>query len=282
MARVLNTYSHYTQPYGLKGEKAVTHLRNTLGSLNYDSLKLGVEQSFLGKWYVSLSILVVLLHVLAFFAYQKIDHTPPPKAEKREILVEIYRPEPQPPEPIIEPPKPIEPPPPPKIVKPAHAVPKPAPLLKTEAADENIQPDDIVVAENTEAPTSTAPVVSSAEPAPEKASDVGETAPVAAPAPPPEEPVTEASANAAYLNNRPEYPRAAEKMGWSGTVILRVRVLASGAAERVQVKKTSGKKVLDEAAINAVKNGTFVPSKRGSTPIDGWATVPIEFKDPEQ
>jgi protein TonB len=286
MARVLNTYSNFTHPDALKGDKTVAHLRSTLwslndGSLNYDSLKLGVEQSFLGKWYVSLSILVVLLHVLAFFAYQNIDHTTPPKAEKREILVEIYRPEPPPPEPVIEPPKPIEPPPPPKVVKPAPAVPKPAPVLKTEAADENIQPDDIVVAENTEAPKSTGPVVSSAEPAPEKASGVGETAPVAAP--PPEEPITEASANAAYLNNpKPEYPRAAEKMGWSGTVILRVRVLASGAAESVQVKKSSGKKVLDEAATNAVKNWTFVPSKRGSTPIDGWATVPIEFKNPEQ
>jgi protein TonB len=231
---------------------------------------------------VSLSILVILLHVLAFFAYQNIDHTPQPIAKKREILVEIYRPEPPPPEPVIEPPKPVEPPPPPKVVKPTPAVSKPAPVLKTEAADENIQPDDIVVAENTEAPKSTAPVVSSAEAAPANATGVGETAPVAAP-PVMEEPVTEASANAAYLNNpKPEYPRAAEKMGWSGTVILRVRVLANGSAESVQVKKSSGKKVLDEAATNAVKNWTFVPSKRGSTPIDGWATVPIEFKNPEQ
>lgn len=278
MATVLNTYSNYAQAG--QGDATVTQFRNTLGNLNLHHLKTGVEQSLLGKWYVSLSVLVILLHVLAFFAYRNIDHTPPVKAEKREILVEIYRPEPPPPEPVIEPPKPIEPPPPPKVAKPTPAVPKPAPVLKTEAADENIQPDDIVVAENTEAPKSTAPVVSSAEPAPENASGVGETAPVAAPVV--EEPVTEATASANYLDKpKPDYPPAALKQGWGGTVILRVRVLASGAAESVQVKKSSGKKILDEAAATAVKKWTFVPSKRGSTPIDGWATIPVIF-NPEQ
>jgi periplasmic protein TonB len=278
MATVLNSYSNYAQT--AHGDASIAHLRKTLGALDDSIHKSGIEQSYLGKWYVSLSILVILLHVLAFVAYQRIDRTPAPKAEKREILVEIYRPEPPPPEPIIEPPKPIEPPPPPEVVKPAPSVPKPAPVLKTEAAVENIQSDDIVVAENTEAPKSTSPVVSSAAQAPEKAEGVGETAPAAAP--PVEEPVTEATANAAYLNNpKPNYPSVALKQGWGGTVLLKVRVLASGAAESVQVKKSSGKKVLDEAALSAVKSWTFVPSKRGSTAIDGWATVPVIF-NPEQ
>jgi periplasmic protein TonB len=66
-------------------------------------------------------------------------------------------------------------------------------------------------------------------------------------------------------------------MGWGGTVILRVRVSADGSAQSVSVKKSSGHKVLDDSAVAAVKKWTFVPSKRGSTPIDGWATVPIIF-----
>ena len=37
-------------------------------------------------------------------------------------------------------------------------------------------------------------------------------------------------------------------------------------------------KLLDEEAKATVRTWRFSPSKRGSTPIDGWATVPIEFK----
>jgi protein TonB len=80
----------------------------------------------------------------------------------------------------------------------------------------------MTVLENTNAPRSTGPVVAATEPLP--------PAPVLAPpAPPPklEEPVTEASANAAYLKNPPpEYPLFAQRQGWQGTVLLRVHVLA--------------------------------------------------------
>jgi len=44
------------------------------------------------------------------------------------------------------------------------------------------------------------------------------------------------------------------------------------------VQKSSGSQPLDDAALLTVKKWLFTPSKRGDTPIDGWATVPIEFK----
>src|SRR5687768_7358846 len=112
MATVLNTYSNYSS---LPQHGKVAHLRHSFGQINDEALKTAVGDFFLGKWAVPLSILVILLHVLAYLAYQQIEPTAPVKIEQREILVEIYRPEPPPPEPIIEPPKPIEPPPPPKV-----------------------------------------------------------------------------------------------------------------------------------------------------------------------
>ncbi len=209
---------------------------------------------------------IIGLHAVVIFAYVSRDQTPAAPIQKHEVAIEFIKPEVEPPPPPpIEPPKP---PPPPKVQKAP-----PPPALRTPVASQAIAPDDIVVQENTQAPVSPGPVVAAEVPTPP-----------APPAPPPivEEPVTEASANAGYLNNpKPEYPAAAIRQGWGGTVILRVRVLANGSVESVTVKKSSGRKVLDDAAASAVQKWTFVPSKRGSTPIDGWATVPLVF-NPEQ
>jgi protein TonB len=82
-----------------------------------------------------------------------------------------------------------------------------------------------------------------------------------------------------YKNNPPpDYPAQAVRQGWQGTVLLRVRVLQSGTVESVEVVRSSGKKLLDDAAIQTVQRWVFAPSTRGTTPVDGFATVPIEFK----
>ncbi|MDH2917935.1 MAG: energy transducer TonB, partial [Sideroxydans sp.] len=55
---------------------------------------------------------------------------------------------------------------------------------------------------------------------------------------------------AAYLNNpKPVYPLAARRMGWQGKVIVRVEVLASGAAGAVSLYQSSGREALDNAAL---------------------------------
>lgn len=90
--------------------------------------------------------------------------------------------------------------------------------------------------------------------------------------------VTAARADAGYLNNPvPEYPAVALRQGWAGTVQLRVLVKPDGTPDQVALEKTSGKKVLDEAALAAVKGWRFVPAKRGDTPIEGWVSFPVEF-----
>jgi len=103
-------------------------------------------------------------------------------------------------------------------------------------------------------------------------------APAAPPQPKPEA-ITAPFGRAGYLNNPPPaYPAAASRQGWQGTVVLRVRVLSNGKVDLVEVQKSSGHKVLDEEAMATVRSWVFTPAKRGEFAIDGWASVPIEFK----
>ena len=91
--------------------------------------------------------------------------------------------------------------------------------------------------------------------------------------------VTAPFGRAGYLNNPPPaYPGLAARNGWQGTVLLKVRVLSNGRVETVEVARSSGFKLLDEEAKTTVRTWQFTPSMRGTTAIDGWATVPIEFK----
>ncbi|RYG02715.1 MAG: energy transducer TonB [Chitinophagaceae bacterium] len=93
------------------------------------------------------------------------------------------------------------------------------------------------------------------------------------------EKVTEASATAAYLNNPPPvYPEAAQEKGWEGTVILSVLVQPDGKAKTVEIKTSSGRKILDQAATQTVQRWTFVPARKGETPVEGWVEVPIDFR----
>jgi protein TonB len=95
----------------------------------------------------------------------------------------------------------------------------------------------------------------------------------------PVETITEASATAAYLNNPPPtYPEAAQERGWEGTVVLSVLVQPDGKAKSVEIKASSGRKILDQAASQTVQRWTFVPARKGETAIEGWVEVPIDFR----
>ncbi|KAF0835984.1 outer membrane transport energization protein TonB [Methylovorus glucosotrophus] len=207
--------------------------------------------------------LVVIAHIVGISAYLESQRVPPKPPAPKEVVIEFIKPAPK-----IEPEKKIEPPPPPpppKVErKPQPA--KPVQALKTAPAEPDIKPSDMTVQENTTVQHTPEPVQAVPMPPP-------------APPAPKEEPLTEAVGYAGYLNNPPpEYPAFAQRQGWEGKVILRVRVLASGKPGAVEVKQSSGRKTLDEAALEVVKNWVFAPAKRGSTPVDGWATVPIEFR----
>ncbi len=122
-----------------------------------------------------------------------------------------------------------------------------------------------------------APAVIPEPPAPAQPVTVQEAPPREAPPAPVV--TTPPLAYADYLRNpAPSYPDLAQRRGWEGSVQLKVFVLASGRAGRVDIEKSSGRPILDDAAVAAVRNWRFVPSRRGSTPVDGYVSVPIDFK----
>jgi protein TonB len=92
------------------------------------------------------------------------------------------------------------------------------------------------------------------------------------------QPVIGPSYAAAYLSNpAPKYPAAARRLRLQGTATLRVLVSAEGRPMTVTLQKTSGTRVLDEAALDAVQQWSFVPARRGSKPVAAEVDVPLRF-----
>jgi protein TonB len=91
--------------------------------------------------------------------------------------------------------------------------------------------------------------------------------------------VTPPSFDAAYLSNpAPQYPPAARRAGQQGTVTLRVMVKRDGLPTRVEIEKSSGSRLLDTAAQDAVWSWRFVPARHGTDPIESWVLVPVVFR----
>lgn len=83
---------------------------------------------------------------------------------------------------------------------------------------------------------------------------------------------------ASYLNNpRPAYPMVARRMGWEGRVILNVEVLTDGACGGVNMLRSSGHEVLDNAAMATVKSWRFTPARHAGRIVTQWFKVPIVF-----
>lgn len=76
----------------------------------------------------------------------------------------------------------------------------------------------------------------------------------------------------------PEYPSLAQRRGWEGTVMPRLHDLANGKPGEIQIRKSSGRQQLDDAALSAVKQWSFVPARQGDVAQDGWVSVPFDFK----
>lgn len=144
---------------------------------------------------------------------------------------------------------------------------------KTKApAPQQLQP--LAIAET--APTAELPtaIVSASPPTPVAAAP---SPPVAAgPAAPPA--VQLPSSNADYLQNpKPAYPPLSKRLGEQGKVIVRVLIGADGAAQKAEVRQSSGFERLDQAALNTVLKWRYVPGKRGGVAEDMWFNVPINF-----
>ncbi len=76
----------------------------------------------------------------------------------------------------------------------------------------------------------------------------------------------------------PVYPEIARRRGQQGRVVLRVRVGVNGLPLAVTVDRTSGHKVLDRAAIAAVRQWRFAPATEGGRPVVAVAEIPVQFR----
>ncbi len=83
---------------------------------------------------------------------------------------------------------------------------------------------------------------------------------------------------AGLANPLPRYPYLARRHGQEGRVVLRVLVTAAGDAKAVFIRRSSGYRLLDEAALKAVGTWRFVPARKADMPVAGAVDVPVSFR----
>lgn len=76
------------------------------------------------------------------------------------------------------------------------------------------------------------------------------------------------------LKQRFTYPKLAVRRNWQGKVLLSLRVSPSGHIKKIQLAKSSGYSILDQAAINAISNIGNLPH------TSTWLNGDIELKLP--
>ena len=82
-----------------------------------------------------------------------------------------------------------------------------------------------------------------------------------------------------YLDNpAPAYPERARSRGQEGTVLVRASVDNTGAPTKVELQKTSGYQLLDDAAIRAVRQWRFKPAHVGPIAIESRVHIPVTFR----
>ncbi len=177
------------------------------------------------------------------------------------------------------PPQPRPPPVEPAAVRKVDRAPPPRPAADTDsapappAAPRSVEPQ-------LPAPAITAPAAAVAEAAAPAAvvaaAPVAPASPPVAPAPAPR--LELPSSDADYLQNpKPVYPPLSKRLGEQGTVVLRVLIGADGAAQRAEVRQSSGFDRLDQTALSTVLKWRYVPGRRGGAAETMWFNVPIHF-----
>lgn len=183
-------------------------------------------------------------------------------------------------------PKPVAPPPAPKVEP--TSKPEPQPRVKPEPVKRPEPEEKPLITQRRPEPVAMEPAPPPPKPQPpqvkprptlpiEPKPQPPRAAPVAEKARP--APVTPPNIMAAYQNNPPPlYPMRSRYLGEQGNVLLRVHITADGHVDELTVRRSSGHKRLDEAALEAVREWRFAPARRGEKPVAAWVLVPIYFR----
>jgi len=73
------------------------------------------------------------------------------------------------------------------------------------------------------------------------------------------------------------YPEIAQRNGIQGSVMVKALIGPDGSVRRVEVIK-SDNDILNEAALNGVRNATFTPGMQNGHAVSCWIYVPVNFR----
>jgi protein TonB len=194
---------------------------------------------------------------------EPLPEPPPPKPEPvvappEEVVPEALREPETKPEPAAKPEPTPKPKPAPKskpVVKASEAPAKPAPMSRPQAATSVKQsaapPGNAAKADTTANPQATAKDLDR----PRLVSKVD------------------------YQGRRPNpvYPRASERRGEQGRVVVRVLISAQGNVSQVSVQSSSGYDRLDKAALKAARIARFKPYMENGIAYQALADIPFDF-----
>jgi protein TonB len=249
-----------------------------------------------------------------------VQQPPAPQPEPRRVEPRteprVVQPEPAPrqPEPVVKSPEPLPPPVPRTEVVQMAPRPEqrpeftaPPPVARADVAprteprvEVRPEPPPVVRAEPAPQAPVTAPRIEASAPAPRAAPapvvpNAQAPAPVTAPAPPPPaarvdegEAAAEKTLTAGYehtlsdlIRRHQVYPERAQRNRWQGTTVVRVALDAEGRVESISILESSGREILDDAALNMVRKASPLP--RAPEGLRGRARnvrVPIAFRLP--
>jgi protein TonB len=76
----------------------------------------------------------------------------------------------------------------------------------------------------------------------------------------------------------PVYPVRAVRLGQEGTAVVRARLSETGEVLEVALHASSGHRLLDRAALDAVGDWAFQPARRDGRAVLGLVEVPVHFE----
>ncbi|HLE19987.1 MAG TPA: energy transducer TonB, partial [Vicinamibacteria bacterium] len=78
-------------------------------------------------------------------------------------------------------------------------------------------------------------------------------------------------------NSPPKYPPLAREKGYEGTVYLRALIERDGRVGSLAIDRSSGYEILDRAAVESVREWTFLPAQKDQKPVVSWVLLPVRF-----
>lgn len=75
----------------------------------------------------------------------------------------------------------------------------------------------------------------------------------------------------------PVYPKRALELNQQGMVTLHAEILPTGQPRKLKIAQSSGHRLLDNAALAAVKKWEFEPTEMNGSFVTSWVSVPVKF-----